>query len=92
METKRDSTFKVKRETYQVSQAAKDNHKSFVAVKKKLLEAFGDEELTIPQLSEKTGLNKDETVYYTMSLLKFGFLQTVRLDDMDEFYIYKVKK
>jgi len=92
MEKKTGNTFKIKRETYQVSQKVKDNLKSFNAVKKKILGAFGDEELNIPQLAEKTGLSKEETMYYTMSFLKFGLIQTVRLDDADEFYFYKIKK
>ncbi len=92
MKEKTGSTFKIKRETYQVTQTAKDNLKSFNAIKKKIMEAFGDEEKTIPQLVEKTGLSKEETVYYTMSLLKFGLIQAVRLDDADEFYYYKIRK
>ena len=92
MEEKTGSTFKIKRETHLVSQTVKDNLKSFNAIKKKIIEAFGNEELSIPQLAEKTGLSKEETMYYTMSFLKFGLIQTVRLDDADEYYFYKIKK
>lgn len=92
MEEKIISTFKVKRETHQVSQTVKNNLKAYNSIKKKIIEAIGNEELTIPQLAEKTGISKDEALYYTMSLLKFGFIETVRLDDMDEYYIYKIKK
>ena len=35
---------------------------------------------------------KPEVVYYLMSLLKYGFVETVGLDDMDEYYIYKLKE
>lgn len=89
---KSTSTCKQKRENHQISQAAKDNLKPFNAIKRKITEAFGSEELTIPQIAEKTGLKKDEAVYYTMSLLKFGIMETVRLDDNDEYYIYRIKK
>lgn len=92
MEDKTGNTFKIRRETHQVSQRVRDNLKSFNAIKKRIIEAFGDEELTIPQLAEKTGLNKEDTTYYTMSLLKFGLIQTVRLDDADEFYFYKIRE
>ena len=92
MEEKKSNTYKLKRESHQVSQQAKDNLKIYSAMKKKIMEAFGDEELTIPQLAEKTGLSRNETLYYAMSLLKFGILENVRLDDMDEFYLYKIRK
>lgn len=92
MEDKTGNTFKIRRETHQVSQRVRDNLKSFNAIKKRIIEAFGNEELTIPQLAEKTGLNKEDTTYYTMSLLKFGLIQTVRLDDADEFYFYKIRE
>lgn len=85
-------TFKKKRETHEVSQAVKDNLKDYNAKKKQIVTAFGDEELTIPQLAEKTGLKKSQVLYFVMSLLKFGVVQTVGIDDMDEFYIYKIKK
>jgi len=92
MEDRTGNTFKIRRETHQVSQRVRDNLKSFNAIKKRIIEAFGNEELTIPQLAEKTGLNREDTTYYTMSLLKFGLIQTVRLDDADEFYFYKIRE
>lgn len=92
MEAKTGNTFKIKRESFQVSQKVKENLKTYNTIKKKIIEAFGDEELNIPQIAEKTGLSKEEAMYYTMSLLKFGLIQTVKLDDADEFYFYKIKK
>ncbi len=89
MEVKKTETFKIKRETHQVSQAAKDNLKSFNSIKKKILEAFGNEELNVPQVASKIAMSKDETNYYVMTLLKFNMLQVVGIDDNDEFYTYK---
>jgi len=92
METIKGNTFKAKRETCQVPQAVKDNLKAYNSIRRKIVEAFGNEEMTIPQLAEKTGISKEDAVYFTMSLLKFGQLETVRLDDMDEYYFYKIRK
>jgi len=89
MEVKKSETFKIKRETHTVSQTAKDNLKSFNSIKKKILEAFGTEELNVPQVAEKIAMTKHETTYYVMTLLKFGMLQVVGIDDNDEFYTYK---
>jgi DNA-directed RNA polymerase specialized sigma subunit len=90
--TEKKDTFKIKRETHQVSQEVKDNLKKFNAVKSQIIKAFGDEELTVPQIAEKIKMSHTETFYYVMTLLKFNVLQTVRMDDNDEFYFYKIKK
>jgi len=92
MEEKKRETFKIKREAHQVSQQAKDNLKIYNSIKKKILESMGDEELTIPQIADKVKMKKDETLYYVMTLLKFGSIQVLGIDDMDEYYIYKVKR
>jgi len=89
MEVKKTETFKIKRETHQVSQTTKDSLKAFNSIKKKILEAFGNEELNVPQVAEKIGMTKHETTYYVMTLLKFNMLQVVGIDDNDEFYTYK---
>ena len=85
-------TFKIKRETHTVSQKAKDQLKQFNQIRKKILEAIGDEELNIPDIAAKIGMSKEETVYYVMSLVKFNKLQVAGMDDMDEYYFYKIKK
>lgn len=92
MQEKKGETYKIKRQTHQVPQKVKDELKSFNSIKKKILEAMGEEELTVPQISEKIQMSKEETLYYIMSLLKFGMIQVIGIDDMDEYYIYKTQK
>jgi predicted transcriptional regulator len=89
MEEKKHETFKIKRETHPVSQQAKDNLKYFNSLKKKILESMGEEELSIPQIAERIEMSRAETLYYVMTLLKFGLIQVLRID---EYYIYRVKK
>ncbi len=91
-EEEKHNTFRLKREQYEVPKAVRDDLKTFNATKKKVLEAFGDDQLNIPELAEKTGLSRDEALYYAMTCLKFGWIRTVGLDDMDEFYYYKINK
>ncbi len=85
-------TFKIKRETLKVSEQVKEQLKQFNAIRRHIMEALGDEELTIPQIAEKVGLSNAEAVYYVMSLVKFNKLVPTHMDDMDEFYFYKIKK
>ena len=51
-----------------------------------------EEGKTIPQIAEATELSSPETTYYLMTLLKFGDVEVEGIDDMDEYYIYKLKK
>ncbi|MDD3320793.1 MAG: hypothetical protein PHS59_05050 [Paludibacter sp.] len=71
---------------------AKQNLKEFNGIKKLILEALKEEDLTIKQLTEKVNMPTDEVVYYLMSLVKYGFVKTGDIDDMDEYYTYKLNK
>lgn len=92
MQEKKSETYKIKRQTYQITQKVKDELKSYNSVKRKILEVMGEEELSVPQISDKIKMSKEETLYYVMSLLKFGIIQVTGIDDMDEYYIYKASK
>jgi Fic family protein len=91
MEAEKGKTYRYLREKREVNQSARDNLKTFVRIEKSILGALRETEMTIDQISKKTGLPKDQVVYYLMSLLKYGKVQTGTLDDMDEYYTYKLK-
>ncbi len=84
-------TVLILKEKRQVPQAVKDNLKYFVKIKKEILKALKDKKMTIPELSEVLNKPKDETLYYLMSLLKYGFVEVDGIDDMDEYFYYKLK-
>ncbi len=92
MEIEKGKTYKYMREKIEVSQAAKDSMKQFSKMKKTILDALKEGELTIEQLAQKANLPKDEVVFYLMSLIKYGFVQTGSIDDMDEYFTYKLKQ
>jgi len=92
MEIEKGKTFRYMREKREVSQAAKDNQKKFNRIKKTILEALQESDLTIDQMTQKMNMPKEEVVFYLMSLLKYGYVQTAGLDDMDEYFSYKLKK
>lgn len=75
-----------------IPEQAKENLKIFNGVKKRMLEALKEEDLTIKQLTDKLEMPTDEVVYYLMSLVKYGFVKTGDIDDMDEYYTYKLNK
>ena len=92
MSTEKIMTVKILRETRKVSDEVKENLKQFNKDKKSVLEALGQEEKTIAQLSVATGMSKDKTMFILMSLIKFGFASVGSVDDMDEYFTYKLKK
>lgn len=92
MEVEKGKTAKYLREKRGVSQQVKDNLKEFNKIKKAILDALTESDLTIVQLTEKLNMPKADVVYYLMSLIKYGFVQTGAVDDMDEYFSYKLKK
>ena len=92
MDVEKGKTAKYLREKQGVSQVAKDNLKEFNTIKKAILDALKEGDLTILELTAKLNMPKHEVVYYLMSLIKYGFVQTGIVDDMDEYFTYKLKK
>ncbi|MCX6236129.1 MAG: hypothetical protein NTX93_01415 [Bacteroidia bacterium] len=92
MEIEKGKTFKILKEKREVSLEAKDNLKQFSRIKKSILDALKESDLTIEQITQKLDLPKYEVVFYLMSLVKYGFVQTGEVDDMDEYFTYKIKK
>jgi predicted transcriptional regulator len=92
MEVEKGKTAKYLREKREVSQVVKDNLKEFNKIKKAILEALKESDLTIAELTQKLNMPKSDIVYYLMSLIKYGFVQTGEVDDMDEYFTYKLKK
>lgn len=92
MKIEKGKTYKYLREKREVSQAVKDNLKQFIKIKKAILDALQEGDLTIEELTKKLNMPKHEVVYYLMSLVKYGFVQTGAVDDMDAYFSYKLKK
>jgi len=92
MEIEKGKTFKYLREKREVPQAVKDQLKDFNRIKKAMLDALKEGDLTIEQLTQKLNMPKPDVVYYLMSLVKYGLVQTGEVDDMDEYFTYKLKK
>ena len=92
MEAEKGKTFKYLREKREVSKEAKDNLKYFNNMKRNILSALEESEMNIPQLANKISVPEHEVVYYLMTLVKYGYIQTGAVDDMDEYFSYKIKK
>ncbi len=92
METEKGKTFKYLREKREVSRDAKDRQKQYATIKKAIVDALKERDLTIEELTRKLNIPRHEVVYYLMSLAKYGYVKTGTVDDMDEYYNYTIKK
>ncbi len=71
-----------------VKQLIKDSN----AMKKQIVKVLESGEKTIPEIVSETGLTSDVVTYHLMTLQKFGKVEAGEVDDMDEYYYYKLKK
>ncbi len=92
MEAQTGKTAKLLRDKQGVPEKAKENLKEFVRIKKALIEALKNGEMSIPQLSEKLSMSKEDVTFYLMTLVKYGDVAVGEIDDNDEYFTYKLNK
>ncbi|MDX9695481.1 MAG: hypothetical protein RBT49_06785 [Bacteroidales bacterium] len=85
-------TIDIIKQKRKVSESVKQNIKDFNAMKKRILATMETEHKSVPQIAEELQLPLDVVTFHLMSLQKFGFVEVSELDDMDEYYFYKLKK
>jgi predicted transcriptional regulator len=76
----------------EVPQEVKDNIKAFTKIKKMILKTLETEPKSVPQIAKEIDLAQDIVTYHLMTLQKFGSIEVDDIDDMDEYYLYKLKK
>ncbi len=91
MEVEKGKTAKYRKEKNPVAKEVMENLKHFTKTKKILMDALKEGDKTVPQLSKALNIPGDEVLYQLMSLMKYGFVETGDLDDMDEYFYYKIK-
>ncbi len=91
MEVEKGKTAKYLREKREVSPVVKENLKTYTRIKKSILNTMKEGEMTVPQLAEKLDMPAHVVMFYLMSLLKYGFVETAAVDDNDEYFYYKIK-
>jgi len=89
---KEDKTIDVMKQKREPSKIASAGRKEFVKIKKIIKASLKEGSKTIPQLAEDTKLEKSVLMYSLMSLRKYGEIIEIGVDDMDEYYIYDLKK
>ena len=75
-----------------VSDEVKAKRKEFNRIKKLILKALEPGPKSIPQLAEEIELSIDVITFHLMTLRKYGDVETGEIDDMDEYFSYKLKQ
>lgn len=85
-------TIDIIKQKREVSQDVKDNMKAFNKIKRAILKALEEEPKSVPQIAKEIDLPQDVVTYHLMTLQKYGNIEVDDMDDMDEYYLYKLKK
>lgn len=84
------SSIDIIKKTRKVSAEAREKAKEFAWFKNKILSAL-DTSKAIPEIAKEIKLPEDKVTFYLMTLLKYGKVEVVELDDADEYFSYKRK-
>lgn len=90
MDIEKGKTSRYLREKQGVPERVKEELKEFNRIKRAITGALEQEELTIAQLAERLQMPLHEVTYYLLTLVKYGVVATGEIDDMDEYYSYKL--
>lgn len=85
-------TIDIIKEKRSVSGEVKEKIKSFTKIKRLILKALEEEPKSVPQIAKEIELPSDIVTYHLMTLQKYGNVEVDDIDDMDEYYLYKLKK
>jgi hypothetical protein len=88
---KKERTIDIIKQKRKVADSVIDGRKKFNSYKKAIKEALKSEAKSIPQIAEEMQMPVHEITYYMMAMQKFGEVVVDSLDDMDEYYFYKLK-
>jgi hypothetical protein len=76
----------------QVHPEAQAKRKEYAENRKKIKKSLEAGEKTIPELVADTGMNAELVTYYLMTMRKFHEVEVGEIDDMDEYFYYKLKQ
>lgn len=85
-------TIDVIKQKRKASDHVKENMKAFNKIKKMILKALEENPKSIPQIAIEIDLPEDVVTFHLMTLQKYGDIEVDDIDDMDEYYMYKLKK
>jgi predicted transcriptional regulator len=91
MEIEKGKTSKIRKESHPVAKEVTEQLKAFTRTKKMLINALAERDKTIPELATELQIPEDVVLYNIMSLIKYNVIETGEVDDMEEYFYYKIK-
>lgn len=85
-------TIDIIKQKREASPEVKEKIKAFNKIKKQILKSLETEVKSVPQIAKEIDLPEDVVTYHLMTLQKYGSIEVDDIDDMDEYYLYKLKK
>jgi predicted Rossmann fold nucleotide-binding protein DprA/Smf involved in DNA uptake len=76
----------------EVPAGLREQVKSAARIEKAIKDALAEGPLSVPAIAERTGLPPDEVMYRLMTMRKFGRVEVVDDDDVDDYYEYTLKE
>lgn len=76
----------------EVPAGLRDRVKQTARIEKAIREALAGGPLSVPAIAGRTGLAPDEVMYRLMTMRKFGRVEVVDDDDVDDYYEYALKE
>jgi len=89
---KMERTIEYQKSRRQVPDELKNHVKAYNQRKKVIKNALKPGPKSIPQITAETGLDADQVMYVLMTLRKYNEVEVDELDDMDEYFTYKLSK
>ncbi|MGM0648515.1 MAG: hypothetical protein ACQESZ_09025 [Bacteroidota bacterium] len=75
-----------------VSPELQEKRKAYNRVKKQIKDSLKEGGKTIPELAKATGIDVHTITFTLMSMRKFHDVEVGEIDDMDEYFYYKLKQ
>ncbi|MBD3178490.1 MAG: hypothetical protein GF417_02240 [Candidatus Latescibacteria bacterium] len=74
----------------EVSPQLRESLKEYNRIRKIIISELGSEPKTIPEIARSSGLEENTVTYHLMTMMKYGEIEEDRMDDMDEYYYYRL--
>lgn len=74
------------------AEEAKAGMKEYPEIWNSIVSVLEDKPLTIPQISEETGIENNLITWHLMTMNKYGVVESAGLNDEENYFMYKLKK
>lgn len=92
MTEKKNRTFAEAKKLHEINEKARNASKQYREIRKTIHKFLEKEPKSIPQISAGLNMPADQITYFLMTCRKYGQIEVVGIDDMDEYYLYGLKK